>query len=58
MIPEAERTLQPGAEQPNTIAPSQQMAAQTPQQPKSPGYPPAIGGSSGSAWVFRDFASI
>ena len=58
MIPEAERTPQPGVEQPNAFTPSQQMAGQTPLQPQSPGYPPAFAGVSGAAWVFRDFASF
>ena len=58
MIPKAERTPQSGARQPNTIAPSQQMATETSPQSEASGYPPAFGGSSGVAWVFRDFASI
>ena len=62
MIPEPERTPQPGGEQPNAFTPSQQMAGQMtgemPLQPQAPGYPPAFAGGSGAAWVFRDFASI
>ena len=58
MIPKADRTPQPGDEQPNTIAPPQQMAAEAQPQPKALGYPPAFGGNSGAAWVFRDLASI
>jgi len=58
MIPEAEQMPQPALEEPNTVAPSQQVAVETAQQQKASDYPPALGGSSGAAWVIRDLASI
>ena len=60
MIPEAEPTHQPEPPRgsPGPSEPPPQMAAEAPRVPQAPGYPPAFSGTSGGAWVFRDFASI
>jgi hypothetical protein len=58
MIVAAENAPQSGALQPSSTTPSQQMAAEAPDQPKRPGSPPAGSEGPGAAWVFRDLASI
>lgn len=56
----SETAPQAGAPQPAapSQAPQQQMTAEAPARPRTPGYAPAFGGASGAAWVFRDLASI